>query len=286
MTKLDIELQHVQRWLTVGGQKVRVEVHPGKGTPILICNGLGANLELLEPLTRALSGVPLILFDLPGTGASPAPYVPYRMRGYARLVAGMLDQLDIDVVHLLGISWGGALVQQFARSYPNRVSRLVLASSSPGSIAIPSKPSSMLSRFSRKRYLNSKNMEEAAPKIYGGMVRAKPQLLKHLTSQMRPPTRRGYLYQLFASMGWTSVLWLPKIKHPALIMTGDDDPLVATGNSKLLFWLLPYSTLHIVKDGGHLFLLARPNESASVITRFLHEPLDIEDAAVAALHSR
>lgn len=286
MANQNIELKQVQRWVEVNGQRVRVEMHPGEGTPVLICNGLGANMELLQPLTNALDKLPRILFDLPGLGGSPTPVVPYRMRGYARLVAGVLDQLEVDRVHMLGISWGGALAQQFARSFPQRVDRIVLASSSPGSIAFPSKPSALLSRFSRSRYLTDKNMEEAAPKLYGGMVRAKPQLLRHLTSQMRAPSRRGYLYQLFASLGWTSVLWLPKLKHPTLVMTGDDDPLVAPSNSKLLYWLLPYSTLHIVKDGGHLFLLARANESASVIMRFLHEPLDLDHPSQTALQHR
>jgi pimeloyl-ACP methyl ester carboxylesterase len=105
-------------------------------------NGLGANLELFEPFLDALDNVDgqkigTICFDIPGVGGSPMPLFPMSFRGMARLVAQMLDVLGHQQVDVLGISWGGGLAQQFARQYPWRCRRLILASTSTGGISVP-----------------------------------------------------------------------------------------------------------------------------------------------------
>jgi len=68
--------------LTIGGRAIRVAVregHPG-WPPLLLCNGLGANLELLQPFVDALDPRrPVIRFDMPGIGGSPAPVIPYHL---------------------------------------------------------------------------------------------------------------------------------------------------------------------------------------------------------------
>src|SRR5258706_15811626 len=113
------------RTIDVHGQLLKVGVRRGKGVPLLIFNGIGANMELLEPLTRALQGIETIVFDLPGTGGSAVRKSPYRLSGLARLAEGLLQKLGYGApVDVLGISWGGALAQQFAHGYPQRCRRL------------------------------------------------------------------------------------------------------------------------------------------------------------------
>src|SRR5688572_25581981 len=105
----------------VDGQQMRVAIRPGagRGTPLLVCNGLGANLELLEPLAGTLGGIESILFDVPGIGGSSMPARPYRFKGLARLVERMLQELGYaGHFDVLGVSWGGALAQQIARTFP------------------------------------------------------------------------------------------------------------------------------------------------------------------------
>ena len=117
------------------GQVLRVAIRHGSDAspPLLIFNGIGANLELVEPFVAALEDVSVIIFDIPGVGGSPAPVVPYRFSTLSVLTDRLLSRLGYDgPVDVLGVSWGGALAQQFAHLYPGRCRRLILAATSPG----------------------------------------------------------------------------------------------------------------------------------------------------------
>src|SRR5215469_9763127 len=119
------------RTVRVLGQRLVVDVRRGDGTrtPLLLMNGIGANLELLQPLVDALDpAIEVIRFDVPGVGGSPTPLIPLRFPAMAWLVGRMLDTLGYGRVDVLGISWGGALAQQFAVQHPRRCRRLVLVS--------------------------------------------------------------------------------------------------------------------------------------------------------------
>src|SRR3984957_18834024 len=126
------------RILSVGGRAIRVSVRETSAgwppaPPLLLCNGIGASMELFQPFVDALDprrGI--IRFDMPGIGGSPAPVLPYHLAMSAPLLAGLLDQLGCPQADVLGISWGGALAQQFAVSRPDRVRRLVLVATGPG----------------------------------------------------------------------------------------------------------------------------------------------------------
>jgi pimeloyl-ACP methyl ester carboxylesterase len=134
------------RSLAVGGRQLRVAVRPGvaravRRPPLLLINGIGASLELLEPFVREVDpGVDVIRFDPPGVGGSAEPPGPYRFTGLCALIAGLLTELAVDVVDVLGISWGGAVAQHFAAFQRARCRRLVLVSTATGSLMVPGRP--------------------------------------------------------------------------------------------------------------------------------------------------
>ncbi|HET9291481.1 MAG TPA: alpha/beta fold hydrolase, partial [Actinomycetes bacterium] len=131
------------RAIAVGDQQLRVAVRPGDGTrtPLVLANGIGASLELLQPFVDHLDPViEVVRFDAPGVGGSPLPRTPYRLPRLARLLARLLDQLGYATVDLLGISWGGGLAQQFALSQRDRCRRLVLAATGTGMLMVPGRP--------------------------------------------------------------------------------------------------------------------------------------------------
>src|SRR5919204_4094047 len=154
----------------VEGQMLRVGIRRGEKArpPLLLFNGIGANIELVEPFLKALHGPEAIIFDVPGVGGSPSPWLPYRPSSLARLSAQLLDQLGHERVDVLGVSWGGALAQQFAFQYMSRARRLVLAATSPGHLMVPGKLSVLAKMASPRRYKDPEYMLRVAGDIYGG----------------------------------------------------------------------------------------------------------------------
>ncbi|MDO9618321.1 MAG: poly(3-hydroxyalkanoate) depolymerase [Pseudomonas sp.] len=268
-----MSLPFVFRTIELDGQTIRTAVRPGNGkmTPLLIFNGIGANLELVMPFVRALDpGLEVIAFDVPGVGGSSTPSTPYRFPGLAKLAARMLDYLDYGQVNAIGVSWGGALAQQFAHDYPERCKKLILAATSAGAVMVPGKPKVLWCMASPRRYVQPSYGVQIAPEIYGGAFRRDPKLALAHASKVRSGGKMGYYWQLFAGLGWTSIHWLHKIRQPTLVMAGDDDPLIPLVNMRLLAWRIPNSELHVIDD-GHLFLVTRAEAVAPIIMKFLEE---------------
>jgi poly(3-hydroxyalkanoate) depolymerase len=260
------------RILTVGGRTIRISIRessPG-WPPLLLCNGIGASMELLQPFVDALDprrGI--IRFDMPGIGGSPAPVVPYHLATSAGLLAGLLDQLGCPQADVLGISWGGALAQQFALSRPDRVRRLVLVATGPGALMVPASPMVLLRMLTPRRHRDPGYAARIAGELYGGSARQDPALardLLHASTRLGPA--RGYYYQLLSAAGWTSLPRLPGLRTPTLILAGDDDPIIPPANARIMHRLIPRSELHIY-HGGHLELAADPDRIAPVVEAFL-----------------
>jgi poly(3-hydroxyalkanoate) depolymerase len=260
------------RAVTVGDQQLRVAVRPGDGTrtPLVLANGIGASLEVLQPLVDHLDpAIEVVRFDVPGVGGSPLPRLPYRLPGLARLLTRLLDQLGHQRVDLLGISWGGGLAQQFALSHRDRCRRLVLAATGTGALMVPGRPRVLAQMVTPRRYLDPDFTERVAADLYGGTIRSDPaQARALLHGHTRVGPRRGYLYQLVAAAGWTSLPVLPWIRQPTLLLAGDDDPVVPLANARIMRCLLPDAELHVY-PGGHLGLLTEAAELAPVVDRFL-----------------
>ena len=239
--------------------------------PLILFNGIGASLELMAPLARAMEeeGISTITFDVPGVGGSATPLLPYRLGRLAALAERLLRQLDIEgPVDALGVSWGGALAQQFAHQYPERCRRLVLAATTAGALMVPGRLSALVKMVNPRRYTDRNFMQKIAGDLYGGRLRHDGALLREYSRHIAPPSGRGYLWQILALAGWTSALWLRRLKQPTLILMGRDDPIVPLINGQILAALIPNSRLLSIDD-GHLFLLSRMTEIVPIIRDFL-----------------
>ena len=237
------------------------------GTPLLIFNGIGASADLLRPLLERIQ-VPVVTFDLPGVGASPARLFPKRMGQIAALARGVMAELGLARVSVMGISWGGGAAQQFARRHPDVTERLILAATATGQIMVPPRPRVMLHMATPWRYLSAGYFRWVAGEIYGGDFRFSTGRVERHVKLVTPPSIWGYLSQLYALAGWTSLFWLHEVTVPALVLAGDDDPIVPLGNARILVSRLPNATL-IVYDCGHLFVLTRLEQVTADINAFL-----------------
>ena len=271
----------------VGGRSLRVahwrlnesSDHP----PLLFFNGIGANIEAVAPLAEMLTERAFVMFDMPGTGESPDPSVPYNPFTMCWTAAQLLDRLGLEEVDVMGVSWGGAMAQHFALQHPKRTRRLVLAATTAGMLMVPGNPAALTKMANPRRYIDPKFMNEHFATLYGGAATdgAASQKASHI-GRLKPPSPRGYFYQLIAMLGWTSLPALPFLKKEVLIMMGDDDQIVPPVNGKILQAAIRNSQLELIEGGGHLFLLTHADRSVDLLRRFLDAPETQSELARAA----
>lgn len=257
------------------GHDVRVSIRPGSapGPPLLLCNGIGASLELLQPFVDEIDPrIEVVRFDVPGVGGSPVPKVPYNFAVLACLVGRLLDQLGYREYDVLGISWGGGLAQQLAWQSPRRCRRLVLASTGTGMLMVPAGPRVLRRMITPRRYRDAGYAQAIAADLYGGRMRRRPTDVRQVVLEReRLGPRTGYFLQLLAGLGWSSLPALPTIRQPTLILAGNDDPIIPLVNARLMRALLPHAQLHVYDD-GHLGLITSAEELGPLVSEFLTGP--------------
>jgi pimeloyl-ACP methyl ester carboxylesterase len=169
----------------------------------------------------------------------------------------------------LGISWGGGLAQQLALQNPRQCRKLVLASTGTGMLMVPGRYSVLRKMLTPRRYRDPAYARTVAAELYGGRIREDPGSVRHLVSdQSRIGSRTGYVLQLLAGVGWTSLPVLPLIRQPTLVLAGNDDPIIPLVNGHIMARLLPNATLHVFHD-GHLGLLTAASELGPLVSEFL-----------------
>jgi poly(3-hydroxyalkanoate) depolymerase len=270
----------------VGGRTLRVARwrldQPSEHLPVLFFNGIGANIEAVAPLCAEMTERPFIMFDMPGVGESPDPVVPYNPFTMSWITAQLLDKLGIGAVDVMGISWGGGMAQHFAMQHAARARRVVLLATSAGMLMVPGNPKALTKMANPRRYIDPDYMLANFTTLYGEGLGKSSGKGGHM-SRLKPPSPRGYMYQLLCMIGWTSAPALPfLLKQDTLIMMGDDDAIVPLINGKFLDLLIPNSELVVMEGGGHLFLLSHTDECIATMREFFGRPATSAEARVAA----
>lgn len=228
----------------------------GSGSPLLLCNGIGASRKSWGEFAELLAETHTVLtFDAPGCGDEPARWTPYTMRSLAAELAGAVQHSTFDV---LGLSWGGVLAQQLANDHPARVNRLVLAATTAGVGGVLPEPHVVALASTPLRYLVPGLGKLVSPILYGGgggkLNSARPKLL-------------GYTHQMLAINTWMPC---DQIRAETLILHGDDDRLAPVGNAKVLQNRIANSTLSVIENAGHLWLHNEPQKAAELVAGWLN----------------
>ncbi len=261
----------IERSVEINGRRVRVRVH-GEGPPVLLINGLGANVTTWTPLVEQLGGFQVISFDAPGTGHSRSPLLPYTIARIAEVARRVLDDVGLERVDVLGYSLGGAVAQRLAFDEPDRVRRLVLASSSCGAGGIPGSLRALMAVSTPARHYS-----EAGYKLTVKMVDLAP-AERESTSVMAqnadwhreaPPSPIGYVLQMAAMSTFHSLPWLHRVNQPTLVLTGAEDRLMPMANSAVLAAYLPNARLAVFDRWGHYLLHDGASGAGAAVADFL-----------------
>jgi 3-oxoadipate enol-lactonase len=252
------------------------EVH-GEGTPLVLISGLGYPLwqwHLMVPyLEKHFRAITL---DNRGAGQTDKPPGPYTASMLAKDTVELLDALSIEKAVVMGHSMGGFIAQAMVLEYPQRVSKLILASTNfGGPHHVPVTPEAMAVLSDEKSDPMTRLRNGIVVSTAPGLVERKPELIqKWLDWRMANPLDLvGYKAQMeigVALMNEEAAFEskLPYVSAPTLILFGAHDKVVPPANADLLAKQIPDSQIHIFPDAGHFFPLEVPEKAAQVVIQF------------------
>ncbi len=243
----------------------------GTGKPLFLVPGIGCSADMWQPFMQYFPNRRIISFDAPGAGRSSTPVYPVSVGSLAALAAAVLDHFGVECTDVIGFSYGGAISQQLAYTYPERVRRLVLAATSCGVGSFWGSPGAAAVMATPMRFYSAVYFEQVAASLYGGVTgRDAARRQSAIGARRRlPPSSYGYAMQLLGGFGWSSWSFLPEIRHETLVVCGDDDPLVPIANARMLAARIPRATLEVVERAGHLLLWDEPERIAPQIGHFV-----------------
>jgi 3-oxoadipate enol-lactonase len=232
--------------MVTNGIRLYYEVH-GAGDPIVLIPGLASDLTEYQPIVSALAQrYKVVTFENRGAGRSDKPSGPYSIEQIAMDADGQLTALEIGPAPILGISLGGRIAVALALRYPERVSRLILVSTS-----VKRRPLRGLARV-----------------IFNLL------LVVPVLQTIGRPNRQDYIAlirQRDAARAYDATDRLPELSMPTLILHGKSDRLAPYGDAKQMHADIPVSQL-ITFDGGHLFCFFQQTPFVDAVLDFLAAP--------------
>ena len=246
----------------------------GPSTVLLVMGLAGRSGDWGEPFPSALARHHrVITFDNRGTGKSTHAPGPYTLRSMARDAIAVLDEVDVDRAHVLGISMGGMIAQQIAISHRDRVDRLVLISTHGGGPRVVAPSREVMALLTPNPAMRGRDQVRA--RMIGitapGFAERRPEVIDELVriAVAEPTPLRSFIAQLGAILASDRSDRLSEIVAPTLVVHGDRDPLIPYANGHILAEAIPNARLATLKGCGHLPMWEACAELTGAIEEFL-----------------
>jgi pimeloyl-ACP methyl ester carboxylesterase len=253
--------------------QLNYEIH-GEGEPLVLIAGIGVGLWVWFKQVPAFSQkFQTIVFDNRGAGQSDKPAYPYSARMMADDVAGLLKSLRIERAHIVGVSLGGFIAQEFALAYPQMTRSLILGCTSFGG---PNHVAPSQETLMALASLEGLNTEERArrnlhlgfsPHYITTHADEVERIIQMYLANPIPPF--AYLNQLQAAINFNTESRVSEITVPTLVITGDQDQLVPAENSRNLAVKIPNANLVMIEGAGHSVFIERAEEFNQAVIEFL-----------------
>jgi len=270
------EVEKPGRTVSIDGVGVHY-LEAGEGPALVLIHGLGASTFTFQRVVPELARrFRVVALDLKGFGFSDRPDGDYTLTAQADLVRQLMDRLGIEKASVLGHSMGGAVAMRLALAHPERVERLILASSASDlelgrriwGAALLGRLLPLVAPFT----LHNRRFRELSLK--SGFYETDRCTEQIIEGYMMPGRVRGYL----RALGNTMAHWRrdPRLRpaditHPTLVLWGEADRWLPPSRGERLHRLISGSRLEVIKGGGHLFLQEQPESSLRLIEDFLSE---------------
>jgi len=218
---------------------------------VVLSNSLGATHEMWEPQVRALAErFRVVRYDTRGHGRSPVPDGPYSIDDLADDLVVLLDRLDIERAHLVGLSLGGMTCLRVAARNSSRVDRLGLLCTS----ALLSPSSSWQQRARSVRTSGTSAIAEAVvERWYTAEFRiAWPGRVAAAAEMISATPAEGYAGCCDAIARMDLTLDLSRISAPTLCLAGADDPATPPAHLELIAAGVQNGRCLVVPNAAHL----------------------------------
>lgn len=249
----------------------------GSGPALLLLRPVGGSMICWSHFADALAQhAQVIAFDPRGVGAStPAPPL-ITTRDMARDAVALLDHLSIARAHVFGLSLGGMVGSWLAIDAPDRVDRLILASTLPRGLAV--RAGAALRGLKIARCLARSPAEAEACLVTAILSKQfqkrEPDAVAEIQqlARQRPASHLGLLVTLQAAARHDARDRLHDIVAQTMVLVGEYDPLLTVASQRKLLANIPHATFDLISGAGHDLSLEAPQESAQHVLRFIAGP--------------
>jgi 3-oxoadipate enol-lactonase len=260
------------------GEEIAYSVEGDGEETVLLITGLGWRsadwgTELPARLARRHR---VVRFDNRGTGGSSVSSSGFTLEDMAADAVAVLDAVGAHTAHVAGISMGGMITQLLALDHADRVSRVVLIATHFGGKEIEPPTEAAMRLFDPAEFV-ARGRDPVQMMRYQlevicapGFVERDPEAIELLLENVRrQPTRpNGFLGQLQAILGSDRSARVGGIRAPALVIHGNDDPLIRPSNGVKLAERIPNAQLALLEACGHAVPLEQPEATARLMLDF------------------
>jgi 3-oxoadipate enol-lactonase len=253
--------------------QMNYELSGKKESPLIVLShSLASSLVMWNPQMDALNPhFQVLRYDMRGHGKTDVTPSPYTLELLAEDVIGLLDALDIDRVHFVGLSIGGMIGQSLALNHIHRLRSLALCDSAS---VIPQEAQPIWQE--RINRALSKGMEAQVDETLErwftpSFLKQKPPILEIIRKQILTTPVQGYIGCAEAIRKLNYLDQLSKIKIPTLIMVGEDDPGTPVSASEAIHKRLSNSKLVILPSACHLSNIEQAEAFNATLLKFLKD---------------
>lgn len=251
----------------------------GEGEPLLLIQGMSAtHLAWGRPLLDQLeSSFDCIVFDNRGMGRSGQAELPFTTADLAGDTAALLDALELETAHVVGISMGGMIAQELALAHPERIRTLTIGASYCGG------PEGKLMAPEDLQMLGTAYASGEPEQVFRAMweinlspdFRADDSRFAAFTEMgsALPAPQPVVLQQMRACGAHNTSERLGQISLPTLVIHGDVDRLLGYDNGREIAALIPGARLATLEGIGHMFWWEQPQRSAELIREHALAPV-------------
>lgn len=243
----------------------------GSGPPLLLIMGMSGTLRhwgepLLEPLRQSFE---TIVYDHRGVGGSSRVQEPFTIGALAEDAAALLDALQIESAHVMGISMGGMVAQELAVSHPQRLRSLVLGCTYCGGPGSALTSEQVLRKLAEA--MTSGDQDRAIRAAWEANVSRGFAAVEQAWESFLQIGREGavavpvIMEQMRAIAGHDTSGRLGQVRAPTLIVHGTEDEMLPVANAHAIAERIPEARLEIMQGVGHLFFWEEPERSAELV---------------------